>query len=75
MPNITLNWTTVRRDWSYQLDRLGLRQQDVARVIGVSEQTMTKLVKNMTDGQGLTATKKDKERWEAAVAYVKSKEV
>ncbi len=74
MPSIVLNWTTVKRDWAYQLDRLGLKQQDVANHLGVSDQVMTKLVKTMTTGKGLTANEIDKKRWSDAIAYVKSKE-
>ena len=74
MPSIVLNWTSVRRDWKYQLDRLGLTQQQVAEHLGISDQVMTKLVKTMTVQQGLGANNTDKERWQRAIEFVESKE-
>lgn len=74
MPNVQFDWTRVRRDWVYQLDRLGIQQKDVAAALGISEQVMTKLLKVMTDGKGLIASPRDKHRWAKAIEYVKSKE-
>lgn len=74
MPNVQFDWTSIKRDWAYELDRLGIQQQEVAKFIGVSDVIMTRLVKAMTDGKGLTASALDHERWQKAIEYVQFKE-
>lgn len=73
MPN-SFDWTSVKRDWAYQLDLVGVQQREVADFLGISTPAMTKLVKAMTDGKGLTASALDKERWDHAVNYIKLKQ-
>ncbi|WP_179396227.1 hypothetical protein [Lacticaseibacillus absianus] len=71
MVTIQLNWTTDRGDWGNYLNHIKLQQAEVAKFLGVSDVTMSQLVKKMTDGQGLTASTQDQYRWKRAVTYVK----
>lgn len=74
MPSIKLDWTHSKDDWGIYLRHLGIKQaEDIGGLLGISGPAMTKLVKLMTDGKGLTASKLDRDRWNLAVEYVKSK--
>lgn len=70
MVTIQLNWKENRDHWGTYLHTIGLPQIEIANYLKVSDVTMSTLVKKMTDGQGLTASVKDRDRWERAIAYV-----
>lgn len=70
MVTIQLNWTTNRKHWGMYLDSLSVQQAEVAKFLGVSDVTMSNLVKKMTEQKGLGASEIDKTRWNRAVKYV-----
>lgn len=61
-------------EWQQQLSRARLRQEDVAKHLGISVQSMSLLVKKMITGQGLIANELDKARWEQALDYIEFKQ-
>lgn len=71
MVTIQVNWTTDYDDWGTYLKHIRLPQLEVANFLGVSDVTMSNIVKDMTTKKGLGASEKTQDRWKRAVAYVK----
>lgn len=64
----------TKDDWGLYLRHLVIKQaDDIGDLLGISGPAMTKLVKLMTDGKDLTASKLDRNCWHLAVECVKSK--
>jgi predicted XRE-type DNA-binding protein len=61
-------------EWRAELAKARVSQEDVGTMIGLTKSQMSHLVTKMVQGQGLTATALDKERWGKAVEYVDFKQ-
>lgn len=61
-------------EWQAELTKARLRQEDIAGHLGISKQNMSGLVRRMVKGQGLTATKLDKQRWKQVLDYIEFKQ-
>jgi DNA-binding transcriptional regulator GbsR (MarR family) len=62
-----------KKDWEKALANAELIQEDIAKHLGISKQSMSLLVKKMIQGQGLMANDKDKDRWEQSLDYIEFK--
>lgn len=60
--------------WEGELKKAHLLQEDAGKIVGLSKSQMSQLVKRMTLGKGLTASKLDKARWSKIMEYVRFKQ-
>lgn len=60
-------------EWQQELTQARLTQEDIAKYLGISKQSMSLLTKKMIVGQGLIANERDEERWKQALDYIEFK--
>lgn len=60
-------------EWQQQLSQARLTQEDIAKHLGISKQSMSLLAKKMIVGQGLMANEIDKKRWAETLDYIEFK--
>ncbi|GAK30395.1 hypothetical protein WOSG25_021920 [Weissella oryzae SG25] len=61
-------------DWSEELGKAHIIQQNVADFLGISKSQMTTLVNKMVLADGKTASSLDKRRWQYALDYIELKQ-
>ncbi|QYY85645.1 hypothetical protein [Pediococcus pentosaceus] len=60
--------------WKEELAKAHLKQEEAGKVVNISKNQMSILVKRMILGKGLLASDLDKKRWKLILEYIKFKQ-